>query len=66
MHINIKPFIVNLQVYVDREDSPESVMSSLDAVVLQHRVAEQEGTIIDLRERIAEMEKAMITTGTEM
>jgi uncharacterized coiled-coil protein SlyX len=39
-------------------------MSSLDAVVLQHRVAEQEGTIIDLRERIAEMEKAMISTGT--
>ena len=52
-----------IQVYVDREDSPEGVMNTLDAVVLQHRVAEQEGTIVDLRERIAEMERAMISTG---
>ena len=52
-----------IQVYVDREDSPEGVMNTLDAVVLQHRVAEQEGTIVDLRERIAEMEIAMISTG---
>ena len=51
-----------IQVIVDGTNSPNEVLDSLDGVVLSHRILEQDGTIQDLRNRIAELENTMLTS----
>lgn len=39
------------------------MLHSLDTVVLSHRILEQENLVIELRNRISELEDVMVTTG---